>query len=258
MDEDYFVDNYEHIDSRIFYACQNLPGPGTDEDSFQNQLSVKCDCSEVCDDKCKCLTYTGRNYSEHGRLLDDKLLKVSTGVIECNNLCSCHKNCGNRVVQFGPSTELDIFYDQLKGYCLRARKLLRKGDFICEYAGEVISRTEAKLRIKNSNNTMNYIFILKEHSGESVIETIVDPTYIGNIGRYINHSCDPNAAIIPVRFDSLVPHLAIFAICDIVPGEEIAYDYSGGEQSDFVKGLKTCHCGKINCTKFIPFNPDLL
>lgn len=257
MDVEYFSDDYEHVDINLVYTGQNVPGPGVDEDNFQSQLCIKCDCLDYCKDNCKCISRTGKNYSDNGLLVKEKLIPNSSGIVECNSLCSCMKNCGNRLVQFGPVSNLEIFYDTNKGYCLKTNKPLKKGNFICEYAGEVISRSEAKSRIKNLLD-VNYIFLLQEHSGESLIETIVDPTYIGNIARYINHSCEPNAVIVPVRFDSVVPHLGIFALCDIAPEEEITYDYSGGEHVNVQNSKKYCFCGKNNCKKFIPFNPNLL
>ncbi|XP_075210245.1 histone-lysine N-methyltransferase SETMAR [Lycorma delicatula] len=258
MDDDSLIDNYEHVSSQVFYTCQNLPGPGIDKNLFQSQLCVRCDCVNFCDGACKCLSSTSKNYTMDGRLLEEKLSQISPSVIECNSLCSCSEKCGNRLVQYGPTANLEVFPHHKKGNSLRTLKLLKKGDYICEYAGEVISKCEAKLRIKNACDTMNYIFVLKEYCGESsIIETFVDPTCIGNIGRYINHSCLPNSAIVPVRFDSLVPHLAVFATCDILPGREITLDYSGGENSDY-NGVKPCYCGESNCKKFIPFDRDLL
>ena len=41
------------------------------------------------------------------------------------------------------------------------------------------------------------------------------PLALGNIGRYLNHSCDPNLVMVPVRTSSAVPHLALFAARDI-------------------------------------------
>ena len=38
---------------------------------------------------------------------------------------------------------------------------------------------------------------------------------IGNIGRYANHSCDPNIVIVPVRIQTVIPHLALVASRDI-------------------------------------------
>ncbi|KAF2360216.1 Pheromone shutdown TraB [Trinorchestia longiramus] len=56
--------------------------------------------------------------------------------------------------------------------------------------------------------------------------TIIDPTYLGNIGRYMNHSCEPNVHVVPVRVNSMVPLAAMFALRHIQAGEELVYDYS--------------------------------
>ncbi|RZF43730.1 hypothetical protein LSTR_LSTR015752 [Laodelphax striatellus] len=218
-------------------------------------MALKCgECRAECRDGCACLVESGVNYDSCGRLLDEKFSRFSSGVIECGSECRCGEVCGNRVVQRGPVGGLEVVSVGDKGLGLIRNQDLRRGDFICEYAGEVIGKNEAKLRAANSGDAMNYIFVLEEHSGEGVVETFVDPTRIGNIGRYINHSCNPNAMIVPVRFDSLEPHLAIFALADITSGSEITYSYSGGESSH---GTTPCLCGEHNCNKFIPFNPNL-
>ena len=49
---------------------------------------------------------------------------------------------------------------------------------------------------------------MREYSGGAggrLTRTIVDPTVLGNIGRYLNHSCCPNLAMLPVRVDCMVP-----------------------------------------------------
>lgn len=79
--------------------------------------------------------------------------------------------------------------------------------------------------IQNSRN-----FHLKEGSSslppiKPSQVTIIDPTFIGNIGRYLNHSCDPNTHVVPVRINSVVPVAAMFALRDVQPGEELVYDY---------------------------------
>ena len=33
---------------------------------------------------------------------------------------------------------------------------------------------------------------------------------IGNIGRYLNHSCDPNLSLVTVGSSCMVPHIALF------------------------------------------------
>jgi histone-lysine N-methyltransferase SETMAR len=91
----------------------------------------------------------------------------------------------------------------------------------------------------------------------------VDPTMIGNIGRYINHSCQPNAVVVPVRIDNPVPKLCIFALKVIHVGEEITFDYGGGNSSEMHStqtGLterKSCCCGAQVCKKYLPYDETL-
>lgn len=268
MDEK-FIDNYEHIDESVVYTETNVPGIGFDEEKFNSVPCMQCRCrSGGCDnhEECECLMYSGKNYNL-GLLVDEKLTKTNSSVLECNSYCGCARMCNNRIVQFGPFKNLVIFKHGQKGYGLKTNSVIRRGEFICEYAGELISKEEAKKR--SQNDETNYIFILREHIGNlSVNETFVDPTKIGNIGRYINHSCNPNSVVIPVRIDSIIPRLAIFALCNIQSDEEITYDYAGSQcnVSDNlvssecnVQNNKTlCLCGSNNCRKYLPYDSELL
>uniref|UniRef100_A0A1B6MHW5 SET domain-containing protein n=1 Tax=Graphocephala atropunctata TaxID=36148 RepID=A0A1B6MHW5_9HEMI len=252
MADIYGADDYTHVDPAIVYSDTNIPGPGADPDLCDVRLCVQCACVSECENSCVCVAASGdRNYID-GMLSTDKL-SDSSCVIECNDLCRCSGSCGNRVVQLGPRRFLSVFWTGSRGYGLKTVSPIRRGSFICEYAGEVIGREEARRRALR--DSVNYIFVLKEYSSNSVSETIIDPTCIGNIGRYVNHSCQPNAAIVPVRIDSPIPKLAIFAISNIRPNEEITYDYSSGSAEI---GTSPCFCHTKNCRNFLPFNKDLL
>ncbi|NXY92032.1 SETMR methyltransferase, partial [Alcedo cyanopectus] len=178
-------------------------------------------------------------------------------VFECNALCSCGDSCHNRLVQRGLQLPLQVFQTEKKGWGLRALEPVAKGTFVCEYAGEVLGYQEARRRIQaQTAKDSNYILVVREHlhSGE-VLETIVDPTHVGNVGRFLNHSCEPNLVMVPVRVDSMVPRLALFAATDIAAGEELCYDYSGRfhnspvanqeqKPSEEETGVrKPCYCG---------------
>lgn len=156
-----------------------------------------------------------------------------------------------------------------KGWGLRTLEFIPKGRFVCEYAGEVLGFSEVQRRIHlQTSHDSNYIIAVREHiySGQ-IMETFVDPTYIGNIGRFLNHSCEPNLLMIPVRIDSMVPKLALFAAKDILPGEELSYDYSGRflnqvsskdkEKIDCSPPRKPCYCGAQSCTTFLPYDSSL-
>lgn len=263
------LDNYEHVDDSILYIETNIPGTGFDEEKFNSVPCVQCKCSSgACDnyEECDCLSYSGKNYNL-GLLVEEKLTEVNSSILECNSCCGCGETCNNRLVQFGPNTNLVIFKHDLKGYGLKTNALIKRGEFICEYAGELISKEEARKR--SHDDKINYIFVLREHfSNFSVTETFIDPTKIGNIGRYINHSCNPNTLVIPVRIDSVIPRLAIFALCDIEAGEEITYDYAGivcnlsgdivSSECSLQNNKVLCLCGSNSCRKYLPYDPELL
>ena len=61
--------------------------------------------------------------------------------------------------------------------------------------------------------------------------------------RYMNHSCDPNAACL--GDDALV------AIRDIQPGEEVAYDYATSEIDEWLWPDWECGCGAPNCRRVV-------
>lgn len=249
--EDSYIDNYDHVNESILYTPVNIPGKGCDLSLFDSRISSCCSCHNECSDPviCSCLETRGINYIN--RKLVDLKLEGSGSCIECNSLCRCSSVCENRVVQFGPASNLKIEAFGNKGYGLISTTALQKGQFVCEYAGEVIGRSEANERRKRDSH--NYIFVLNEFIKNDVIETIVDATCIGNIARYINHSCEPNCNVIPVRVDSLVPKLAIFANRDIPVCEEITYSYGRGVKAiGFRAERNLCLCGAKQCQKFLP------
>ena len=94
------------------------------------------------------------------------------------------------------------------------------------YSGEVISIQVGLARnaADKESRSRNYIIFVRETSqsggdpkeespkDETVLEFAVDPTAFSNLGRYINHSCDPNLFMRLVRCrNSAVPQLALFA-----------------------------------------------
>ncbi|EMP34411.1 Histone-lysine N-methyltransferase SETMAR [Chelonia mydas] len=186
-------------------------------------------------------------------------------------MCHCGEFCQNRVIQRGLQFRLEVFKTVKKGWGLRTLEFIPKGRFVCEYAGEVLCFREACRRIQaQTPEDSNYIIAVREHlyNGQ-IIETFVDPINIGNVGRFLNHSCEPNLFMVPVRIDSLVPKLALFAAAAISAGEELSYDYSGRflnvplikreqemlEEDDVMK--KPCYCGAKSCVGFLPYDSSL-
>ena len=72
---------------------------------------------------------------------------------------------------------------------------------------------------------------------------VVDATVRGNCARFINHSCCPNCTCKMIEDDSRNKHIMIIAKRDILPGEEITYDYQFAVESEKL----ACLCGAPNC-----------
>ena len=90
---------------------------------------------------------------------------------------------------------------------------------------------------KNNSNDPNF-YVMHLEPG-----WYIDAREIGNMARYINHSCDPNCKLVPVNVNGYM-RVAIICIKDVGPSEFLCYDY----QFDTQHGEKfTCRCGAKNC-----------
>lgn len=254
-----FVDEYEHKETNLFYVTENIPTTAT-EQLFLEQFSKGCECLQECSVlTCSCLASGHDNYktNEIANIASYAInLKALAGSIyECNDNCKCATTCGNRLIQFGPNKLLKIIEcrESKKGFGLVATATINCGNFVCEYAGEVISKQEAIERYKSNREgkLMNYIMCINETFGEMHYVTYIDPAKFGNIGRYLNHSCEPNCQLIPVRVNNSVPKLCIFANRDIDKHCELTFDY--GSDESVHHGEVECLCESENCRKYLPY-----
>lgn len=234
----------------------------------KNIRNKKCEKNKsiTCNNSlCTCIILKS-NYNQNG-LLNVCLSNLNWHesiyqINECNSECDCNEeDCSNRIVQNGRKLKLDVFDSGLKGTGVRALEPIPKGSFVIEYLGEVIGEVEAEklFKLRSENSESNYIMYLKEFykSDNSTKTTIIDAKNYSNIARFINHSCDPNLFVLPVRINSIIPHAALFALKDISPMEELSYDYNGGSTDDAQKfnSLKNkCFCGASNCKGYLPNN----
>ena len=78
---------------------------------------------------------------------------------------------------------------------------------------------------------------------------IMDAMTQGNIGRYLNHSCDPNVFVQNVFVEShdiRFPTIAFFTMKYVAAGEELCCNYNYVVDSVENKQI-TCNCGASNC-----------
>lgn len=111
------------------------------------------------------------------------------------------------------------------GLCVRAKRNLKKGEIIYTFSGPTISFIETISRGETECMSLQYDI-------DKYLDTEAP-------GKYINHSCEPNAGIIN-DFD-------LIALEEIPPHTEIRFDYSTTMDEDHFR--MECKCAKPSCRK---------
>ncbi|KAH0454287.1 hypothetical protein IEQ34_016211 [Dendrobium chrysotoxum] len=124
---------------------------------------------------------------------------------------------------------------------------------------EFVTTEEARRRLQTydelafTNKLSPALLVVREHlpSGKACLRVNIDATKIGNVARFINHSCDGgNLTVVLVRNSgSFLPRLCFFAAVDISEGEELTFSY--GDTHLRPNGLP-CFCGKEACMGVLP------
>jgi SET domain-containing protein len=128
-----------------------------------------------------------------------------------------------------------------------AKTSIKKGEPIVQYKGELITHAKADQdHHEDLDSGHTFLFTLNE-------KWIVNGNKKGNVARWINHSCAPNAIAFvhghksrKLKKDKII----IEALRDIAEGEEITYDYGFEFDVPYTKELLAiwaCHCGSPNC-----------
>lgn len=223
--------------------------------------SFSCNCQGGClpgNSNCSCIKKNGGYipYNVAGVLVNNKSL-----IYECGPCCSCPINCRNRISQAGLKVRLEVFKTKDKGWGLRSWDPIRAGAFICEYAGEVIN--DCKVEELGSESEDDYIFdatrtyqplgVLPGDSNKAhqvPFPLIISAKNVGNVARFMNHSCSPNVFWQPVLRESNSEsylHIAFFAIRHIPPMTELTYDYGITQSGKADERKKRCLCGSFKC-----------
>lgn len=205
-----------------------------------------CECKRCEEGYCECLAGTEEIANE------------------CGSGCGCGSDCPNRVTQKGISVRLKVVRDEKKGWCLCSDQLIKKGQFICEYAGELLTTAEArrrqtiydKLRSSTERSFSSALLVIREHlpSGQACLRLNIDATSIGNVARFINHSCDGgNLSTVLLRSaGALLPRLCFFAARDVVAGEELSFSYGDVRLAPSGDNELSCSCGSSCCFGTLP------
>ncbi|XP_038209052.1 histone-lysine N-methyltransferase EHMT1 isoform X2 [Zerene cesonia] len=216
-----------------------------------------CTCAEAsCGAGCACGVLSVRAwYSPAGALLPAFPHHDAPMLFECAHTCACdQKRCTNRVVgrverSGSLGARVQVFRTATRGWGLRARHRVPRGALVALYCGELLPAHTADARAMD-----HYMFaldvkpdLLEQCSDKT--QLCVDAARYGSAARFVNHSCRPNTA--PVRVftatrDLRLPAVALFALRDLAPLQEITFDYGDKFWAVKSKWMK-CECGMPEC-----------
>ncbi|BBN15491.1 protein MpASHR3 [Marchantia polymorpha subsp. ruderalis] len=185
---------------------------------------------------CKC----GEENMECGEDCECRVQSMS-----CSKDCVCKKVCTNR--PYRKEKRLKIVKTLQCGWGAESAELIRKGEFIIEYIGEVINDAMCENRLW----AMKGKGISKFYMCEIMKDFIIDATFKGNSSRFLNHSCQPNCKLEKWRVDGET-RAGVFALRDIKLGEPLTYDY---KYVEFGANVKCC-CGAPKCRGAIGEKPS--
>ncbi|MCL7046348.1 hypothetical protein MKW94_009893 [Papaver nudicaule] len=228
------------------------------------EASVGCSCQGTClpGSNCSCIQANGGE-TPHA----NGVLVIQKSVVhECGPSCSCYPDCSNQVSQNGLKVRLEVFKTKEKGWGLRSWDPIRAGTFICEYAGEVIDTADKGADLDdeytfNATNAgdysseWNYVPELIEEENPVDLDEKIKPSSpiiisaknMGNVARFMNHSCSPNVfwqLVLHGPNKNSFPHIMFYAIKHIPPMTELTYDYAKCGKK------KQCFCGSANCRSY--------
>jgi SET domain-containing protein len=164
--------------------------------------------------------------------------------MECiDDECNCGSGCQNQRFQRKQFANVSVIKTEKKGYGLRADSDLRANDFIFEYIGEVINEPTFRRRtIQYDEEGIKHFYFMSLTKSE-----FVDATKKGNLGRFCNHSCNPNCYVDKWVVGEKL-RMGIFAERNIKAGEELVFNYNVDR---YGADPQPCYCGEPNCTGFI-------
>ncbi|KAI5197684.1 hypothetical protein E4T38_07872 [Aureobasidium subglaciale] len=197
------------------------------------EQALECDCVEEWD---------ARTQSNNACGEDSDCINRATKM-ECPGDCGCGDGCQNQRFQRKVYADVSVIKTDKKGFGLRANRDLKPNDFIFEYIGEVISEPAFRRRMHQYDQEgIKHFYFMSLAKSE-----FVDATKKGNLGRFCNHSCNPNCYVDKwVVGDRL--RMGIFAERQVEAGEELTFNYNVDR---YGADPQPCYCGEPNCSGFI-------
>ena len=143
-------------------------------------------------------------------------------MFECHpGVCPVPEKCRNMRFQKRQYPNLECFRTiEGRGWGLKSNQVIRRGGFVIEYVGELITMEEYRGRMAANQLTgeENYYYLTID------AHRMIDAGPKGNLARFMNHSCDPNCIAQKWTVNGDI-RVGLFAIKDIQPGAELTFNY---------------------------------
>ena len=214
-------------------------------DSFKNIKESQYLCARFYNKqcmgmKCDCEFETNGSRGCGETCLNRNLL------MECPDTCSLGNQCSNKQFQKIENAPTEVFKTGKKGFGLRASAKIPAETFIMEYVGEIINESKFQKRAKKYSNAQHFYFMALSS------KRFIDASLKGNISRFINHSCNPNAETQKWTVNGEL-RIGFFSKKTIVKGDEITIDY---KYEKYGKEAQKCYCGEENCCGWVGGNTE--
>ncbi|EPQ55865.1 SET domain-containing protein [Gloeophyllum trabeum ATCC 11539] len=157
--------------------------------------------------------------------------------------CRCRAYCQNQRFQRKEYAPIEIVQTEKKGFGLRAADDIPRDAFIYEYVGDVVSHPSFMKRMREyaQQGIRHFYFMMLQK------DEYIDATKRGGIGRFANHSCNPNCYVAKWTVGARV-RMGIFAKRAIKKDEEITFNYNVDR---YGHEAQPCYCGEANCVGFL-------
>jgi [histone H3]-lysine36 N-trimethyltransferase len=188
--------------------------------------NISVDATDIDEDndepeRCTCQA----PYKKGPCCFDERCVNYATQT-ECT---VCHPGCQNQRFRRRQFANIEVREAPGKGFGLFTNEDLKPGQFVYEYYGELISLKELNRRM-NESVSERHLYAMQLNS-----RTFLDSRKKGSIGRFINHSCEPNCQI-EVWNSCGRLHVGIFTTASIAASEELTFDYQVHTDTD----IDTC------------------
>uniref|UniRef100_A0AC34GSP0 SET domain-containing protein n=1 Tax=Panagrolaimus sp. ES5 TaxID=591445 RepID=A0AC34GSP0_9BILA len=211
-------------------------------------LKDGCSCENGCDSNCDCENNSIIGFDPDARVVSNPVSYdyYNDYYVECGAHCGCFGKCKRQIFPKNKALKkLEVRYMDGKNFGVVAAQPIAAGMPIAEYIGEIfVGGIEDD--IFPTSHYQQDLLIDNDHN-----KFIIDARRMGNISRLINHSCFNNVLQICVypsipnlKRSSPLPKVALVAFRDILPGQELCFDYRA---MYFLDRNIPCLCYEPNC-----------